>query len=372
MRCRPQCIYRIGWPRNSGQGECGRVLDFTSSLYLGFGHAWRDLPPWLQLTQGKPAALEELEGNAKVESELASLTGCEAAGLGSSTLHLFWDLFGMLSEASSSIFLDEGSYPIARWGVERAAGMGASVRTFSMHDFRALRSAIVGRKRPVVVTDGFCPAKGKAAPIEEYAECAARQGGLVVVDDTQALGIFGRSPDEFPPYGQGGGGSLWGIGRRENVLVVSSLAKAIGVPVAMLGGSARLVAAFRERSETRVYCSPPSAATLAAARQALDLNRRFGDALRARLAERVEQFRNGLARLRLPLVHGCFPVQPVYLPPSIRAEQAHQALLRRGVKAVLHGGAVPRLSFVFTVRHQRADIEYALEALEGTVRSAAA
>ncbi len=60
-----------------------------------------------------------------------------------------------------------------------------------------------------------------------------RFGGLLVIDDTQALGILGRNPGQDAPYGRGGGGSL----RRANIqgpdiLVGASLAKGFGVPIA--------------------------------------------------------------------------------------------------------------------------------------------
>jgi 8-amino-7-oxononanoate synthase len=347
------------------------VLDFTSSLYLGFEHASSLLPDWPQLTVGKPAALEELGAASEVERDLAALTGCEAVALGTSTLHLFWDLFGMLAHPGSNIFLDQGSYPIGRWGVERASAAGVPVRSFAGGDVNALRSAVrcAPGGRPVVVTDGFWPSSGRAAPLMDYVECVRPHGGLVVVDDTQALGIFGQSMGNSSPYGVGGGGSLWqapfGTGE---IIVVSSLAKAFGAPVAMLGGTARIVSKFRRLSETRVHCSPPSAAALAAARRALEDNQTFGDSLRRRLVDRVVRFREGLRALGLLPVHGCFPVQPLKLPPSVRAEDAHVALLRRGVRTVLHRASAAvssRISFIFTARNRRSDIDQALEALGG-------
>src|SRR5271156_5922486 len=97
------------------------MLDFTSSLYLGFEHSSSSLPSWDRFTLGKPTALAELEGTEQIERELAALVGCESAVIGVSTLHLFWDLFGILGERGWNIFVDGSLYPIARWGVERAA-----------------------------------------------------------------------------------------------------------------------------------------------------------------------------------------------------------------------------------------------------------
>ena len=42
------------------------------------------------------------------------------------------------------------------------------------------------------MTDGFCPGCGRAAPLREYLESARAQRGLLVLDDTQAIGVLGR------------------------------------------------------------------------------------------------------------------------------------------------------------------------------------
>jgi 8-amino-7-oxononanoate synthase len=349
------------------------VLDFTSALYLGFEHASSSLPAWRKLTLGKPSALAEMKGTADIERQLAELVGCEAASLGTSTLHLFWDLFGMLAAPGRVIFVDQASYPIARWGVERAAAAGAIVRSFPHHAAGALQSALMSQQtgRPLIVTDGFCPGCGRTAPLADYAACAAAKGGLVVLDDTQALGIFGRSPDKSPPYGSGGGGSLRRLAiEPDHFVVVSSLAKAFGVPVAMLGGPRRVVEMFRKRSATRMHCSPPSAAALAAAWQALRTNQHRGDMLRRRLAQRVARFRLGLRQLELLAIPGLFPVQPLRLPVGTPASAIYQALMRRGIRALLQVATseVPsRLSFAFTVQHRLSDIGAVSEVLAKVV-----
>jgi 8-amino-7-oxononanoate synthase len=179
-----------------------------------------------------------------------------------------------------------------------------------------------------------------------------------MIDDTQALGILGSAPGQKYPYGSRGGGSLRaaGIGP-QGVITVSSLAKAFGAPVAMLGGTARMVRRFRLRSRTRVHCSPPSAAAIAAAGGALAENRRRGDELRARLAMNVAQLRHGMEALGLLASRSLFPVQPLRLAgPS--AARVHARLRRSCARAVLHGGSVEsaRVSFLVTARHTTEEI----------------
>ena len=68
-----------------------------------------------------------------------SLIGCERAALGTSTLHLFWDLFGTIDARQVVIYADAGLYPIGWWGIERAVRRGAQLHTFPHHDGEALQ-----------------------------------------------------------------------------------------------------------------------------------------------------------------------------------------------------------------------------------------
>ena len=112
------------------------MLDFTSSLYLGFRHSHDALRPWAQLTTGRPAALEPAPEAVALAQDLAQLLGCGRAVLAPSTLHLFWDLFDVLARARIAIYADAGTYPIARYGVERAAAKGVPTSTFPAHNSR--------------------------------------------------------------------------------------------------------------------------------------------------------------------------------------------------------------------------------------------
>jgi len=350
------------------------ALDFTSSLYLGFDHAAWDLPSWPRLTLGKPAALEDPPGAAAAEQELAELTGCQAAVLAPSTLHLFTDLLPMLAGPGSSIFVDRGAYPVAWWGVQQACARGAISTAFGPHDAGELEKVLrpAAGLNPVVVTDGVSVASGRLAPLADYARLAARYRGVLVVDDTQAVGLLGGPPFDSVAYGVGGGGSLEHAGVRwSGAILVNSLAKALGVPLAMLGGAAALVSAFRSRSRTRVHCSPPSVAVIAAARRAISTNRKCGDGLRAALAEKVARFNRGLDRLGLKSNRSLFPVRPVQLPAGVDAAALYAEMERAGVHAVLHPeSARARFTFVVTARFHPDDIDEAVERIEGALARA--
>jgi 8-amino-7-oxononanoate synthase len=346
------------------------VLDFTSVLYLGMWHPSGSLRPWARLTTGVPAALAAPPGSADVARELAALQGCQRGSVAPSTLHLFWDLFESLSGTRSAIFMDEGLYPVGRWGVERAASRGVPVMPFQHHDPGALLRRLNqgrGGRRPVVVADGLCPACGGSAPIADYLEIARARGGRLVLDDTQALGILGHSPDCDDPYGRGGGGSLRRCGAAgSDVILVSSLAKGFGVPVAVISGAASVIGDFEAQSQTRVHTSPPAVPVISAAQHALQVNQEQGDAARRRLARLVIHFRRRVADAGLHAAGGLFPVQTIHTAPGVDVMAIHARLLQLGVRTVLGrgrecGGA--RIRFLINARHRGQDIERAVDAL---------
>jgi 8-amino-7-oxononanoate synthase len=347
------------------------MLDFTSALYLDLRHASWELQPWAQFTTGRPAALASPPGAHTVAQRLASLQGCASATLAPSTLHIFWDLFAMLCRGRGAIYMDAGIYPMARWGIERAAARGVLVQTFAHHNAQALRRRVQQdahrRAPPVVVADGFCPGCGGLAPIAAYLEGVRACDGRLILDDTQALGILGHAPRPDAPYGKGGGGSLrWSEVGGPDVVLVSSLAKGFGVPVAVLAGSDAMVRRFEAESETRVHSSPPSIAVIRAAEHALAVNHEQGDTLRQRLATLVRRLRLRLAEAGFSATGGMFPVQTLAPLPKPDAMTLHQRLLRLGVRTVLHhgrNGHDPRLSLLITARHCPGDIDRAVEAL---------
>jgi 8-amino-7-oxononanoate synthase len=296
--------------------------------------------------------------------------GCERALLARSTLHLFWDVFGGLGGRRLSLYWDEGSYPVARWGMERAVARGVPARSFPHHSPEALARLLAREprqgRRPVVVSDGWCPGCGALAPLDAYLEVVRAHGGLLILDDTQALGVFG-TPRPGLPYGAGGGGSLRWCGiHGPDVLWCGSLAKAFGVPMAVLAGSPEVVARYEALSETRVHCSPPSVADLHAAEHAVELNLREGDVLRKELALRVGHFRVRLRQAGLSAVGGLFPVQRLQFPPGVDPRRVHERLQQRGIRTVLQRsrcGPEVSVSFILTARHGAAELDQAVEGL---------
>jgi 8-amino-7-oxononanoate synthase len=345
------------------------VPDFTSALYLGLWHASDELRPWTQLTTGTPAAVRRVPGAASVARRLAALQGCAAATLVPSTLHGAWDLGGMVDVRRETLHVDAEVYPILRAAALRARSRGVTVRQVAHHDVAALECSLrQDARRPVVLVDGLCPACGGRAPLGAYLAAVRRRGGLLVVDDTQAVGILGGPGGAVPEWGHGGGGSLphHGLERAPDVLLLASFAKALGVPVAAIGGSVTMIERYEARADSRVHSSPVSVAAVYALEHALAVNLGRGERLRHRAARAVRRFTRGLREIGINADGELFPVRA--LPPLVPAAAMalHRHLLDAGIRAVPQsqaGGTEGRSVFVLTARSSDADIDAALAAI---------
>lgn len=358
-----------------------RIVDLTSSLYLGMTNPSEEIGGWRALTTGVPAVLREPPGTELLVELLQQLTWAPAVRTAPSTLHAAVDVWSALSNEPLAIGVDASAYPIAR----TAIGLAADGRDLPIVELRHFDPIAVGHLanwarrrglRPVVLVDGTCTGCGRSAPVPALRRVLAPDG-LLVIDDTQALGIYGRRTSGTQPYGTGGGGSLARWGAAPGTLVLASLAKAFGAPLAMIAGSIDLIARTSRDGPMRTHASPPSTPVVRAAARALERNEVHGDRLRGKLLANVRQFRAGLQLGSLAPSGGNHPVQRIAVAHREELADAVRRLHERGVRAVpLAGGCqrAPAIGAVLTTQLTEPEIAAAVDAivdlrLEGRPRS---
>ncbi|HEX8659734.1 MAG TPA: aminotransferase class I/II-fold pyridoxal phosphate-dependent enzyme [Hymenobacter sp.] len=343
------------------------MSDFTSALYLGRPELPPGLPAGLALSTGQPAALAEADLASWVGQAVAGRQGLEAGVLAPSSLHLFWDVFRLVPR-QGVVLLDEALYPVGRWGAERALLRGLPVVQFRTGDETQLRRLLhvysqQGRI-PWLVTDGWLMSAGRPAPLARYLDLLRPYpNAVLLVDDTQAFGVLGAGPTAAQPWGRGGGGSVAHAGLRgPQLLTITSLAKGLGVPVAVLAGSAARVAQFRQRSETRVHTSPASNVHAWLAAQALSRDAIRGEARRQRLLGNVRRFRQAMARAGWAPRGGWFPVQKLQLPHARASFDLYRGLLQHGIRTLLLANSarptVPDVAFCLRADHTAAQLRH--------------
>lgn len=346
------------------------MIDLAAFGFLGMRHAPGELCAWDRFSTGLPASMGTDAATAALEDRIAQLVGCEAALFAPSTLHVMWDLVAALADDEVAIYQDQGAYEIGRWAVQSLAGLGVPVESFAHRrpgDLRGRASRQFDGRRPIVVLDGISQRTWGPNPLVDYLRVVEETRGLLIVDDTHALGILGE-PQANTPFGRGGGGSLrWHEAESDNVLYVASLTKGFGVPIAILAGSGRLVDWFRVGSRTRRHCSPPSVPSMRAVEHALDENDSHGEALRTQLADNIEQLRSTLNAAGIPGPRPLFPVQTVLLPPEADPHRFAADLQNRGVNGLpVADDETPAMMFVVTAAHDPAELQFAARAVVST------
>jgi 8-amino-7-oxononanoate synthase len=359
-------IVILGWPPEIIKSlyKNQAMIDFTSSLYLGMKHSSAELSGWQQLTTGVPAALYEFSRSKQISKQIAQMQGLETGISAPSTLHLYWDLFGFLSAQQIVVFIDEKIYPVSKYGIERLIVKKIPVyffRHLDAHHFSQLiESKLQKFKIPIVFTDGWCPQCGKPAPIKNYSQILKPFGGKIIIDDTQAFGIFGERVSEII-YGSGGGGILkWLNIHDNNIITIVSLAKAFGVPMAVISGNKTFISAFEQSSETRANSSPVSMAHLNAGLNALKINQNSGDQRREKLLHNVLLIRKELKKSGINLDGGIFPVQSISNMPPQKLFNLFEKLNGNGIRTVLvstHIQHHPAISLIIRYDHLEEEIK---------------
>lgn len=331
-----------------------RQLEFRSSLYLGMRHEASRLPRWAQLTTGAPAVLGSTPGTTAVEARAQCWLGSESVALATSTLHAFTDIYA--THKGVSIVMDEFMYPVARLAARGPVGR------FRHHDPSSLERLLRRSGPSLVVTEGWCPICGRPAPLSRYAELARRANALLVIDDTQAIGVLGPGRTARTPFGSGGAGcaAAAGLTGHPSTVVVASAAKAFGAPVALVAGPDATITRLRSLGPTRTHSSQPSAAHVMALSRALDINDTCGEHLRRRLARLVAIFADGLPGRFARVRSTRFPLLVIDLPAAVDPRELCHLLRLHHVRAVVvHGHDAPHLVFVIRADHTRDDVALA-------------
>lgn len=340
-------------------------LDFTSALFLGLRHPPSSLRRWVSLTTGKPAVLAEPSTACTVAAAVATSHGAQAGVVGRSSLHALLDVMELFNRPEYVIAVDAASYPIAMRASLLGAAGGAMVFTYPHH--RPGRIVPPRRGRLVIVTDGWCPSCNQPAPLAELQARVRGPGGWLIVDDSLAYGVLGDRC-AGPEFGDGSGTLRWSGLDHDQVIWVSSMAKAYGAPLAVTTGDRTTIGRLARQGGNRVHSSPPSAGDLAAAEAAVRAPARAAGR-RSRLLAHTLHLRGALREAGVPAVGRPFPVVSVRLPDPGEGWKRWRTLRDRGIRTVVQQprcGTGALLSMLVRADHADAEVVDLVRALRAT------
>ncbi len=188
----------------------------------------------------------------------------------------------------------------------------------SVSDLRTTLDERAGGESRLVVTESTFAADGSVAPLEGICSAAEEVGAWVMVEESDAVGLYA-----------GGGGVVQAAGVGDRVRIqVGSLSAALASQGGYVAGSGPLIDRLVERAPQFAHCAGLAPPAAAAASEALQVSR-YGDA-RDRLWETVAHLRDGLRTMGYEVL-GDSQLLPVALEEPARARDLREDLYDRGV-----------------------------------------
>ncbi|WP_170002641.1 8-amino-7-oxononanoate synthase [Pseudopontixanthobacter vadosimaris] len=238
--CNPFCLLydELGRLKSAGRRRVLRRaagIDFSSNDYLGLAASPRLRETAIAALRGGipvgAGGSRLLRGNhaahEAIEAQAAQFFGSEAALFLANGYAANMALFAALPRAGDMIIHDALVHASAHDGMrlsraDRASARHNDVQAFADH-IAAYRKA--GKKGTVwIAVESLYSMDGDKAPLGDLAELADREGGVLVVDEAHATGIFGDS----------GRGLAHHLDGRANVIALRTFGKALGCEGALI------------------------------------------------------------------------------------------------------------------------------------------
>lgn len=324
------------------------LLSFAGTGYLGLAHhpevleAVREALGRCGLSAGASRVTSgSFEEHEALEERLARFLGVEAALLTTDG----WLADEAVLEAQAgelgAVLLDRNAHDSLRVAARLT---GAATHEFDPADLGDADAFLAGHPgaRVAVLTDGVFPMRQRIADLPSLLGRAG-EDGLLLVDDSHALGMLG----------DGGRGSASQHGLDDpRLLTAGSLAKSLGASGGFVAGSASRVGRVRERAEAYAGTTPVPPAVAAGALAALTVLEREPQR-HARLLENARalgELGRAFGRTPNPVP---IPVLAVPVPDAARGAALERGLAEAGIFApwTTYGGGAGDLRLAVTSEH---------------------
>lgn len=233
-----------------------------------------------------------------------------------------------------------------------------------MDDLVAKLEAGKDARRKVIWTDGIFSMEGAIAKLPDILEIARRHDAIVVMDDSHATGVLGKT-------GRGTAEHFGVVGEVD--VITSTLGKALGGAAGgFVAGSTALCDILTQRSRPQLFSNALPATVACSALQAVRVTEAQPERVQ-RLRDNATYFREQITEAGFKPIPGETPIVPIIVGETAAAIQMSNMLLDEGVfvtgfgfPVVPHGTA--RVRCQLSAAHTRDDIDFAVRAFKSVGR----
>lgn len=299
-----------------------------------------------------------------LEQKVSEFLGMEDTILYAACFDANTGLFETILGKDDAVISDELNHASIIDGVRLCKAARYRYKNNEMQDLEAkLQEAKAGGARRILITtDGVFSMDGTIAQLDKICDLADEYDAMVHHDDCHAVGFMGKTGRGIHEY--------CGVMGRVDI-ITGTFGKALG---GASGGytSARqeIVDLLRQRSRPYLFSNTLAPSICAASIKVLEMLS-ASTALRDRLQENTQYFRNGMRAAGFDIDEGVHPIVPVMLGDASLAQKMSQKLLERGVYAIgFFFPVVPkgkaRIRTQISAAHTREDLDKAIVAFSET------
>lgn len=343
----------------------GRVLNLCANNYLGLANHPRIIEAAMKGLRDHGYGMASVrficgtqDLHKELERAISTFLGTDDAILYGSCFDANGGLFEVLLDERDAVISDALNHASVIDGIRLCKAKRFRYAHSDMKELEArLHEARPYRLR-LIATDGVFSMDGDLARLDHIVELAERFDAAVMVDDSHATGVIGRTGRGTPDH--------FGVADRIDI-VTSTLGKTLGGATGgFTTGHAGVIELLRQRSRPYLFSNSLPPPVAAGALEALALVA-DGDNLRARLSENAAFFRARLTELGFRLIPGDHPIIPVLLGEASLATSMADRLLDEQVYVV--GFSYPvvpegqaRIRVQMSAAHTREQLEHAVGA----------
>jgi glycine C-acetyltransferase len=212
----------------------------------------------------------------------------------------------------------------------------------------------------LIATDGVFSMDGDIARLRDICDLADKYDALVMVDDSHATGIIGKTGRGTP--------ELCGVAARVD-LITTTFGKALGgASGGCASGRRELIEFLRQKSRPYLFSNTLSPVVTGATIAVIDLLATTSS-LRNKLEQNTAYFRQKISEMGFDIRSGSHPIVPVMLYDEKLAHIVAKELLNEGIYVI--GFSYPvvpkgkaRIRVQISAAHEGEDLDHALQAFD--------
>ena len=343
------------------------VLNFCANNYLGLSShpkvieaAHKALDEWGYGLSSVRFICGTQVVHKTLERKVSEFLGMEDAILYAACFDANGGVFEPFMDKETAIITDALNHASLIDGIRLTKAQRFIFKHADMKDLEEQLNASQSAKTRMIVTDGVFSMDGDIANLPGICDLAEKYDALVLVDDSHASGFIGKT-------GRGTHEHLDVMQRVD--LITTTFGKALGgASGGCVAGPKEMIEMLRQKSRPYLFSNTLAPVVAGATIAVLDILSET-TALRDKLEENTDWFRNKMTALGFDIRPGVHPIAPIMLYDEKLAHQMADDLLKEGIYVI--GFSYPvvpkgqaRIRVQISAAHEKEHLEKAVAAFE--------